>query len=61
MQFLDVMDRYSLLSVYHQSPISVYICYFFCDFQIIFILFCVIRRLVWDYGRLALIQKEDQG
>lgn len=29
--------------------------------MIIFILFCVIRRLVWDYGRLALIQKEDQG
>ena len=34
---------------------------FFGDFQIIFILFCVIRRLVWDYGRLALIQKQDQG
>ncbi|RMX39015.1 hypothetical protein pdam_00019526 [Pocillopora damicornis] len=29
--------------------------------MIVFILFCVIRRLVWDYGRLALIQKEDQG
>ncbi|XP_015757089.1 PREDICTED: uncharacterized protein LOC107336526 [Acropora digitifera] len=29
--------------------------------MIVFLLFCVIRRLVWDYGRLALIQKEDQG
>lgn len=29
--------------------------------MIVFIIFCVIRRLVWDYGRLALIQKEDQG
>ncbi|KAK2561617.1 Calcium permeable stress-gated cation channel 1 [Acropora cervicornis] len=29
--------------------------------MIVFLLFCVIRRLVWDYGRLALIQKGDQG
>ncbi|KAJ7357865.1 Transmembrane protein 63C [Desmophyllum pertusum] len=29
--------------------------------MIVIILFCVIRRLVWDYGRLALIQNEDQG
>ncbi|XP_067019887.1 CSC1-like protein 2 [Acropora muricata] len=29
--------------------------------MIVFLLFCVIRRFVWDYGRLALIQKEDQG
>ncbi|XP_031560386.1 CSC1-like protein 2 isoform X2 [Actinia tenebrosa] len=28
---------------------------------IIIVLFCVIRRLVWDYGRLAVSQKEDQG
>ncbi|XP_068688040.1 CSC1-like protein 2 [Montipora foliosa] len=29
--------------------------------MIVFLLFCVMRRFVWDYGRLALIQKEDQG
>ncbi|XP_032222857.2 CSC1-like protein 2 isoform X2 [Nematostella vectensis] len=28
---------------------------------LIMVLFCVIRRLVWDYGRLAVTQKEDLG
>ena len=29
--------------------------------QVILVLFIVIRKLVWDYGRLALVQKEDEG
>jgi len=44
--------------IYHQFYYQSLV---FFLFQIVFLLFCVIRRLVWDYGRLALIQKGDQG